>query len=123
MKLFAQNLSFFLILVLFVGCEKFELDDHCPDSEGPTINPQELRVNDDSDREEEAIVSGKTISAQDEDLDLHQNESSFGSEDGGGTSDTDDNDDLVNDDSDDEDEGVRPRIPGGTSGSGGSSPK
>jgi len=121
MKTLAKGISLLIILGLFVGCEKFELDDHCPENEHEVfINPQDLRVNDDSDREDELAPGHKTLSASDGDLELST--TNLGNQNGGGTGD-DSSDDLVNDDSDDEDEGVRPRIPGNPSGLGGGSGK
>lgn len=121
MKLFAKNITFLLVLALLAGCEKFELDDHCPENEGPMVNPQELRVNDDTDSEDEVKPGTKSLSAQDNNL--NQNEVIYGtSGDDGNTGDGND-DDLVNDDSDDEDEGVRPRVPGGSNNLGGSDSK
>lgn len=116
MKAAKLFLSFFLISGLILsGCEKFELEDHCPEEEqNIDYNPQELRVNDDTDNEEElgSGVSNKSLDASDgSNGGLHQDTpADNGNDNGSEEGDTsDDSDDTVNDDSDNEDE--HPRRP------------
>jgi hypothetical protein len=88
-----------LALIAFVGvffssCEKLELEDHCPEEQtGPTWNPGDLKVNDDSDNEFNRF----------DDSSLQDNVFGDGS-DSSDNSDDKPSDDLVNDDSDNEDE-------------------
>lgn len=117
MKKFVTLLSLLLVTTLFVGCEKFELEDHCPEEEQNSTSygdPQDYRVNDDSDSEESGAHS-KALSAGG-DVDLDEGQTSMGSSDG--SEGNDDSDDLINDDSDNEDEGGQPRKPSGNDSSG-----
>lgn len=103
------------------GCEKFELEEHCPEEEqNIDYNPQDLRVNDDTDNEEElgSEVSNQTLDGSGVfDGSLTPNTyNNFGNDSGDGDGDdvTDDGDDTVNDDSDNEDEHPRrPKNPSG----------
>lgn len=93
----ARNILFYLAFLssfAFISCEKFELEEHCPEEDHIEANPQDLRsfVNDDSDDEEST---------------LQLNGSSVDGSDGG-----DDDDDFVNDDSDNEDEAGQPDADG-----------
>lgn len=118
MKKTLYFISAFLLLGVFTSCEKYELDDHCPEeNQAPYVNPQELRVNDDSDNEEGKRPSQKSSIEDSE----NSNVDSTTSNDGGveDPSDKPNGDDLINDDSDNEDEGGRPRNPKGS----GKSPK
>lgn len=126
-------LSLFLITGLFLtGCEKFELEDHCPEEEQSVdYNPQDLRVNDDTDNEEELGSEFNSKSLDNKSLDgsdagnggLNQDSPAENGNDSGSGDNTDDSsgddDDTVNDDSDNEDE--HPRRPQDPAGSGSSS--
>lgn len=110
--------SALLIFGLFIGCEKFELEDHCPeeDQQGAQFDPQDVRstVNDDSDSEDDVKPGTRSLDDDGNQHGLDNNtinkgQSSDGSSDG---NDDDETDDLINDDSDDEDEGEKPRSPG-----------
>lgn len=107
----------FLFLGVFTSCEKFELDDHCPEENQENyVNPQDQRVNDDSDSEETGETGKPSIKSTAEDSQHGNNDS--GTSNGNGSGDDSDSgnpddDDLINDDSDNEDEGERPRNPNG----------
>jgi len=111
MKNIFQLTSLLLVLGLFTACEKFELDDHCPEDgqQEAQFNPQDMRVNDDSDDEE----ASTTIVNKSTDAD---GQGAFNKNSVSSTSNTSDNatrggddDEFINDDSDDEDEGPKPR--------------
>lgn len=119
-------LSIFLVTgIIFSGCEKFELEDHCPEEEqNIDHNPQDLRVNDDTDNEEElgSEVNNKSLDGSGFNGSLNQSTPADHGNDSGSDGEDDtsgDNDDTVNDDSDNEDE--HPRRPQDTATSGASS--
>lgn len=108
------------LLAFFTSCEKFELEDHCPEEEQNETfeNPQELRVNDDSDSEESGSSSNQTtrgFSSDSESGIKGDQKSAIGKPDGSGDDADEDGEDLINDDSDNEDEGAdQSRRPGGS---------
>jgi hypothetical protein len=119
MKHFAAIFSLLLATSLFVGCEKFELEDHCPEDEQNSTSygdPQDYRVNDDSDSEESGSHAKSFNAAGSIELDEAQQTMGSTGDSSDGSDDSDD-DDLINDDSDNEDEGGQPRKPSGSEGS------
>lgn len=119
MKRTLYFISFITILGALASCEKFELDDHCPEeNQEQQINPQELRINDDSDSEETGKPNLKSESASNHEGDSTTSTSSNDGSNNDSDSGNPDDDDLINDDSDDEDEGGRPQNPNGNSNNG-----
>jgi hypothetical protein len=108
----ARNIIFYLAFIssfAFISCEKFELEEHCPEGDHVEANPQDLRsfVNDDSDDEESTLqLSGSSADGSEGGI------TPDSTNEDGPEENNDDDGDLVNDDSDNEDEAGQPDADG-----------
>lgn len=112
MKKYTSILTLLIFFTAFTACEKTELDGHCP-AEGQNsqsfADPQDLRVNDDSDQEDAGPSTNKNLSATNNDFTLTESTLQGASANNNDTANEGgESNGLVNDDSDDEEEGRRP---------------